>query len=376
MQFYNRNGILYFKFNYRGYSTGIKIGKIKVRQVPNEEYIDKHYYVTNGTEELCKKVSKIVEGCYNLKDKRSVILFIKMIDSTENTIYFTDYWLEKGNTKNDCNALQLWARVNGERNFDLNSFNDTQNVRAHISAFASLLRLYYKTANDEYKNSTVGVYMAVLKKICKLIEEDYLIRLPLSQLKPPKVRNNVIILDLETLSRIRSGSINDALMCQLCLQIETCSRVESILKIKDYMFVKDEVGYRLDLMSEKDIEIQPRYVREDLWYAAKNYVSSGEWIRGYDVLLNRFREIINPDATVNILKEQNGKYVPVNTHLKDAAGTHTLRKTGINLLRNKGVSDEDIRNNFSYHKSSANYSKYYVKYDKMTKKKYRDIFDY
>lgn len=297
---------------------------------------------------------KRIESCNSIEEIQSEI-------NGKPSYYLIDLWGEIALSSVDIQAKQLWINIIGEdSDIDL-SVLEGGATPDFIREIRSKIAYYKGELCKSYKTSTASAYLNALKRVLKAVEETYGVRMPLSACKGKASDPEPIILPFDIIEKIMSASVfGNPYAVLMAMQIEGCMRWDDLSKInKDSFDQVDEKCYIVTI--GKNSQMCRRMMREDLWLKCKELFESGKLPnKDYDKYNSEIKSIVG-NRSINVKAEIGyGRFIHRKQPICSVVSTHTLRKTGINLWRSRGLDDATIRNRLSYHKSSQVYDKYYL----------------
>lgn len=270
-------------------------------------------------------------------------------------------WGEVATSSVDFQAKQLWSNIiGGASDIDLSVLESGVNP-SFVKEVRDKIIFFKGELCSSYKTSTASAYLNSLKRVLKAVEEMYGVRMPLSACKGKSSDPEPIILPFDIVEKIMSASLfGNPFAVLMAIQIEGCMRWDDLRKINKDSFEQSQDKCYIVTIG-KNSQMCRRMMREDLWLKCKELFESGKLPnKDYDRYNSEIKAIVG-ERKVNVKTEVGyGRFIHRKQPICSVVSTHTLRKTGINLWRSRGLDDATIRNRLSYHKSSQVYDKYYL----------------
>ena len=353
--FFNRKGKLYIKIGIpnsppKVVSTGIG--------VPADASVRRN--VVQGSE-----ISVVVanEFIASVKDIDNEVDLRKAIATRNVKISLCDVWSQNVRNNIDQNTLDLWKKHIGIGTC-LSPLENVSVDRLFMQELRSKIRKFKQELISSYKTSTVSAYMGAVKRVLSIIEEDYSVRLPLSECKVKSSSPSPVVLPFSEIERIMNAArFGNPWAVMTAIQIEGCMRWNDLKEIKPESFSVEGDLHYITTLDSKGANLCKRVMRKDLWLLAKDLCDKGEFPNHDRAAYNyQLKNYILSDTLVDVKEETGyGIYKAKRLALNQVATSHTMRSTGINLWRSRGLDDRTIQSRLSYHKvGSAAYNKHYV----------------
>lgn len=354
--YFNRKGILYIKIG----TTQSKEQKVVSTGIGVPADASVRRGVVQGSDVsvvIANEFIKSIAHIDNEKDLRDAI-------ATRNIkISLCDVWERNVNNNIDQNTLELWKDIIGLGTC-LSPLESVSVDRLFMQELRSKIRKFKESLIDSYKTSTVSAYMGAVKRVLRIIEEDYSVRLPLSECKVKSSSPSPVVLPFSEIERLLDAArFGNPWAVMTVVQIEGCMRWNDLKEINSDSFSTEGELHYITTMDSKGSNLCKRVMRADIWQLAKDLCDKGEFPNHDRAAYNyQLKNYILSDTLVTIKEETGyGIYQAKTIALNQIATSHTMRATGINLWRSRGLDDRTIQSRLSYHRvGSAAYNKHYV----------------